>query len=491
MKMGRGIHINGQWQKGEGDVFDSICPSTGNVVWSGHAATPKQVNEAYDAASSAFQEWSCRPQSDRTAILEAYAAEIEARSDEFAETIGQDMGKVVWEARGEVAAMKGKVAISIAAQLERAGDKLSPTPFGSNRLSHRAHGVMGVFGPFNFPGHLPNGHIVPALLAGNTCIFKPSELAPSVAELIVDAFKTAGLPAGCLNVVQGGQETGQALLDTPLSGVLFTGSAKTGKLFHKYFAGRPEVILALEMGGNNPLIIWDPVDIEAAADIAAQSAFFTTGQRCSCARRLFLPEGTFGDDVIEALVARSNEIKIGHYGDATAFMGPLVSTHAAGAAVKVQSELRHNGGRLIREMKQTNQGAAFVSPGIIDMTSAGEVPDEELFAPFLQIFRVPTFEAAIIGANNSRYGLSGGLVCDDEALWDEAYIRMRAGILNRNRPTAGASGSMPFGGPGLSGNARPGAYYAADYCAWPQASQISEKANRLPATGFPSSRSSR
>jgi succinylglutamic semialdehyde dehydrogenase len=127
-----------------------------------------------------------------------------------------------------------------------------------------------------------------------------------------------------------------------------------------------------------------------------------------------------------------------------------------------------------------------VSPGVVDVTGAEDVPDEELFGPLMQIIRVGTFDAAIARANATKYGLSGGLVCDDDARWQTTYAEMRAGILNRNRPTAGASGTMPFGGPGLSGNFRPGAYYAADYCAWPQASQIADTAARLSAPGFPS-----
>jgi len=396
------------------------------------------------------------------------------------------MGKTRWEALGEAGAMKGKVAISIKAQNERAGNRFDETAFGSNHLTHRPHGVMAVFGPFNFPGHLPNGHIVPALLAGNACVFKPSELAPSVAALIVEAFEVAGLPAGVLNVIQGGRDTGAALLDGEIDGLLFTGSAKTGTYFHKHFAGRPEVILALEMGGNNPLIMWDPAEIEAAADIAAQSAFLTTGQRCSCARRVILPTGKWGDDVVDAIIARAKGLQIGDHTEEGAFMGPLVSEQAAQNAIDFQIMLSKAGGKTLRRLKRLDRGGGFVSAGVVDVTEAGYIPDEELFGPVMQITRVGTFDEAIKRANDTRYGLSGGLVSDDDALWLQAHREMRAGILNRNRPTAGASGAMPFGGPGLSGNFRPGAYYAADYSAWPQASQVADKAARLGAVGFPS-----
>ncbi|KCZ50747.1 succinylglutamate-semialdehyde dehydrogenase [Hyphomonas pacifica] len=483
--MAHAVYISGKWREGHGALISNHCPATGEVVWEGASASLEQVEEAVVSAADAFRDWSRRPQADRTAVLEAYAVEIEKRTDAISETISRDMGKALWESKAEAATMKAKVQVSIAAQVERAGSKNQKAAFGSVHLTHRAHGVMAVYGPFNFPGHLPNGHIVPALLAGNTCVFKPSELAPGVAALMAEAFEAAGLPAGCLNIVHGARETGGALLNADINGLLFTGSAATGTFFHKHFAGRPEVILALEMGGNNPLIIWDPADIEAAADIAAQSAFLTTGQRCSCARRVILPEGSFGDDVVEAIVARAKSLKIGAWNEEDIFMGPLVSEQAAANATEFQAMLSKKGGKSLRRLKRMDRGGGFVTAGVIDVTNAQDIPDEELFGPLMQIVRVKRFDEALERANATKYGLSGGLVSDDDALWVRAHQEMRAGILNRNRPTAGASGAMPFGGPGLSGNFRPGAYYAADYCAWPQASQVSGTAERMSAQGFP------
>ncbi len=483
--MAYGVHVDGVWREGRGEAFSKTCPATGNLSWTGRAASADDVQAAVSSARRAFADWSGRPQDERMSVLTQYAEEIGKRAEEIAVAISRDMGKALWDSRAEAATMKAKIAVSIAALKERAGVRVEAAAFGEAQLSHRPHGVMAVFGPFNFPGHLPNGHIVPALLAGNTCVFKPSELAPSVAALMAEAFLAAGLPAGCVNIVQGGRETGAALLDADINGLLFTGSAQTGLLFHRHFAGRPEVILALEMGGNNPLIIWDPADVDAAADIAAQSAFLTTGQRCSCARRLILPVGPFGDRVIEALVARAKGVKVGAWDTPDIFMGPLVSAHAARQAEAFQGALLAAGARAVLALAQADPAHGFVSPGLVDVTEASGVPDEELFGPLLQIVRVRDFEAALEVANATRYGLAGGLVCDDDARWTAAQATLRAGVLNRNRPTAGASGSMPFGGPGLSGNFRPGAYYAADYCAWPQASQIASMATRMTAPGFP------
>ncbi len=417
-------------------------------------------------------------------MLEVYAQRIIHHRDAIADAISRDMGKVRWEALGEVSAMAAKIAVSVRAQAERAGHSREDAGFGVTELNHRPHGVMAVFGPFNFPGHLPNGHIVPALLAGNSIVFKPSELAPSVASILATCFAEAGLPDGVVNIVQGGRETGAALLNADINGLLFTGSAQTGLFFHTHFAGRPEIILALEMGGNNPLIIWEPADIDAAADIAAQSAFLTTGQRCSCARRVILPHGAWGDQVVDAIIARAKGLRIGDYTEMDVFMGPLVCERAAQNAIDFQMMLSKKGGKSLRRLKRLDRGGAFVTAGVIDVTEADDIPDEELFGPLMQIIRVGDFNQALQRANATRYGLSGGLISDDDALWQRTRMEMQAGILNRNRPTAGASGSMPFGGPGLSGNFRPGAYYAADYCAWPQASQVAPQAKRLGAEGF-------
>jgi succinylglutamic semialdehyde dehydrogenase len=379
--------------------------------------------------------------------------------------------------------MQGKVEISIRAQAERAGSKEEKTAFGATALSHHAHGVLGVFGPFNFPGHLPNGHIVPALLAGNCVLFKPSEFTPGVGALMVEAWEEAGLPGGVLNLLQGARETGAALLDAHgLNGVLFTGSAQTGALIHRKFAGRPDVLLALELGGNNPLIAWPPVDVGAAANLIVHSAFATSGQRCSCARRLIVPDNAEGEAIVQAAAELAQRVIVSA-GDATPepFMGPLVNAHAADRAVKMEQGLVALGANVVLPVKRDG---AFVHPAIIDVTGLC-VPDEELFGPLLQVYRVQDFDHALDVANATRFGLAGGLISDDAALWARVKNELRAGILNWNRPTTGASGAMPFGGPGLSGSLRPSAYYAADYVAFPVATQLSERAAPIAAPGLP------
>jgi succinylglutamic semialdehyde dehydrogenase len=461
------LHIDGAWRGGRGAVFSSIDPATNEAVWTGKAATADDVAEAVRAARRAFPAWAMRPLAERIDMVRAYQATLKAHTDDIASAISRDTGKALWETRAEVGSMMGKVDISIRAQAERAGGREAAMGFGRAVLRHRPHGVMAVLGPFNFPGHLPNGHIVPALLAGDAVVFKPSEETPWTAEIMVRAWEEAGLPAGVMNLVQGGRETGAALLEQEIDGLLFTGSAAAGDHFRRQFVDRPEVILALELGGNNPLIVWD-ADPDAAAGHIALSAFVTTGQRCSCARRLIVPQGPTGDALVEAAAALSDRLIAGAWNaDPEPFMGPLISARAARQAAERVDQLIALGAQVIRPL---SIDGAFVTPAILDLTEVSGAPDEEIFAPVLTVRRAADFDQAIALANSTRYGLSAGLVSDDAALWERFLARIRAGVVNWNRPTTGAAGDMPFGGLGRSGDHRPSAYYAADYCAYPVAS---------------------
>jgi len=466
--MSGGVFIDGVWRSGAGGEAVSIDPTTGETIWREATASQADVAAAVAAARRAFQPWADRPREERIAILRRYKEILVERTPAFAEALSRETGKALWETRAELGSMAGKVDLSIKAYDERTGGIDNAMPFGRAVLRHRAHGVMAVLGPFNFPGHLPNGHIVPALLAGDTVVFKPSEETPLAGQMLVEALEAAGVPAGVINLVQGGREAGQALIAEEIDGLLFTGSAQAGAFFRRYFADRPDVILALELGGNNPLVVWDAGDAEAAAALVVQSAFITTGQRCSCARRLIVSDDAAGRAVIEAVAALSDRLTAGPWnGPSEPFMGPLISARAAALA---QAGAEAMGGRRIRTLGGIDGlSDAFVSPGFVDVTGV-EVADEELFAPLLQVRRVTSFDEAIAAANATRYGLSAGLISNQSELWGKFLNRIRAGVVNWNRPTTGAAGSMPFGGLGASGNHRPSAYYAADYCAYPVAS---------------------
>lgn len=478
-------YINGHWTEGHGERFESVDPATQTAIWSGNSATEADVSDAFSAARAAFPAWSQMTLSQRMKPIARFRDLAAAAQGALGELIARETGKQLWDATGEGGAISAKVDISLTAYEDRTGVSARDTTFGHANLQHRPHGVMAVLGPYNFPAHLPNGQIIPSLIAGNTVVFKPSEQTPAVGEALIKLYAEAGFPAGVINMVQGARETGGAVLNSSeLDGLLFTGSAKTGAFIHKHFGGRPEVVLALEMGGNNPLIVWDASDAAAAASQIAQSAFITSGQRCTCARRLIVPTGAAGDAVLDALTGFMDRITVGAWNDATpATMGPLISADIAGYVVKEAAKLADAGAKVLRPCESTERGAAFLRPGLYDVTGL-DVVDEEIFGPVLQVVRVDSWDAAIEAANNTRFGLAAGLLSDDGALWDDFRARIRAGVVNFNRPTTGAAGFLPFGGPGASGNHNPGAYYAADFCAWPMASQVSPALEALPMQGL-------
>ncbi|MDR7155588.1 succinylglutamic semialdehyde dehydrogenase [Sphingobium xenophagum] len=464
-------------------MLQSFDPASRALVWEGPVADAAACHRAIATARAALPAWRALPVEDRIAVVRRYAAILAERRAALAELISRETGKLLWESDAEVGSMIAKVDVSIAAHAERTGERAATMPFGRAVLRHRGHGVMAVLGPYNFPGHLPNGHIVPALIAGNAIVFKPSEITPATGAAMADAWTAAGLPDGLLTVVQGGRATGEALVAGDIDGLLFTGSAGAGAALRRALVDRLHVIMALELGGNNPLIAWDSP--EAAASIIVNSAFITTGQRCSCARRLIVPEGATGDAIVEAVDAMAARLPIAAWNEASdAFMGPLVSDAAAAGAHRAVSDLIARGARVIRPFGGVDgRSAAFVTPALLDVTGV-DTPDAEIFAPVLSIVRVPDFDAAITAANATSFGLSAGLIAQDDQLWQRMVEESRAGVLNRNRPTTGAAGNMPFGGLGASGNHRPSAYYAADYCAYPIASFEAEAVQAVPVTGL-------
>jgi succinylglutamic semialdehyde dehydrogenase len=474
-------YLGGGWCAGEGAELQSICPATAQVVWQGLAASPTQVGQAVAAARAVSPRWAQLGFEARAALVCNFKTELQNRAEEVAQAISQEVGKPLWEARTEVTSMVNKVDISIQAHLERCPTRQTGEPASRAWLTHRPHGVLAVLGPYNFPGHLPQGHIIPALLAGNTVVFKPSEYAPGVAVLIQACWVAAGLPAGVLNLVLGDIQVGKALVAEPdLDGVLFTGSHAGGVALSRQFASQPQKILALEMGGNNPLVVWDVADQQAAIQTIVMSAYISAGQRCTCARRLIVPNDERGTALIGALQQALSGIELGAWSQSPQpFMGPVVSNIVAQRLLKAQADLIAAGAQALVPMRLLKAGTGLLSPGLLDSTHLNQAFDDELFGPLLQIQRVPDFESAIKAANQTRYGLAASLLSDDAGLWQQFWAQARAGIVNWNKPTTGAASSAPFGGIGDSGNHRPSAYYAADYCAYPVAGMGSDRLNKI------------
>ncbi|GAD88024.1 MULTISPECIES: succinylglutamate-semialdehyde dehydrogenase [Vibrio] len=477
--------IAGEWISGQGDEICSLSPYNSEVIWQGHAASKGQVELAVSSARHAFISWKKRPYAEREQIMVRFAELVKENAELIAETVAKETGKPLWETRTEAAAMAGKIALSIKSYHQRTGTQHKQVAGNDVTLQHRPLGVLAVFGPYNFPVHLPNGHIVPALLAGNSVVFKPSDLTPLCGELAIKLWYQAGLPAGVINLVQGAKETGIALAEsTQIDGLLFTGSANTGHILHRQFAGQPDKMLALEMGGNNPLIVSEQFgELDAAVHTIIQSAFISAGQRCTCARRLYIPVGEAGDALIARLVEVTKKLKMDQpFAQSQPFMGTLISRTAAGQIIAAKQSLIELGAKPLLDGQLLND--AFISPTILEVSAIADLPDEEYFGPLLQVARFTQFEDAVVQANNTQYGLSAGLISTRDEEWQFFLDEIRAGIVNRNRPITGASGDAPFGGPGASGNLRPSAFYAADYCAYPMAS-IQGDAPILPETLSP------
>lgn len=480
------LFIQGQWRSGQGAQLNKTNPADNTMLWSALSANAEDVDMACLAARTAFPAWARKTVAERAEVITRFAELLTEHKARLAEVISQETSKPRWETLTEIQAMIGKVAISLEANQHRAGEKHTAMPDGEAVLRHRPHGVLAVFGPYNFPGHLPNGHIVPALLAGNTIVFKPSELTPKTAEETVKLWEQAGLPEGVLNLVQGGRATGEALAAcAAIDGLLFTGSAGTGYQLHRQLAGQPEKILALEMGGNNALIVEPVEDIDAAVNLTIQSAFISAGQRCTCARRLLVREGAAGDAFIARLLDVTMQIRTGGWNDEPQpFIGGVISDAAARNMLKAQDSLMALGGKPLLLMTRPDPLNTVLTPGIIDLTGVAGVPDEEYFGPLLSIYRYSDFDSAIALANQTRFGLATGLISAERVQFEQLLLEARAGIVNWNKPLTGASSNAPFGGIGASGNHRPSAYYAADYCAWPMASLETDKLE-LPATLSP------
>ena len=450
-------------------------PATGAEYW---RRAISDVDTEVAIARQHWAEWASQPVTVRMEALRRFANVVRSKADALADCISRETGKPLWEARTEAEAVINKVEISISAYSERTSQRRLEGNLGAKMaVRHKPHGVLGVLGPYNFPAHLPNGHIVPALIAGNAVVFKPSEKTPATGAMLVECYHEAGIPAGAVRLVIGGPDEGRALAGhADIDGLLFTGSARTGVALNRQFADMPGKILALEMGGNNPLVVWDAADIQAAAILVVQSAFLSAGQRCTAARRLIVKDGAH-EPLIDAVRKLADRLIVAEpHATPAPYMGPVIDNEVADGLQESFLALMMKGGQPIKQLDRMIPDRPFLSPAIIDTTNVADRPDVELFGPILQVIRVADFDQALIEANNTRYGLSASLVGGSPELYDKFWANIRAGIVNWNRPTNGAPSNAPFGGVGLSGNHRPSAYYAADYCAYPVVSTEEEQA---------------
>ncbi|MFT4025918.1 MAG: succinylglutamate-semialdehyde dehydrogenase [Novosphingobium sp.] len=458
-------------------------PATGAEVWRGRTGN---VDDTVARARRAWPGWAAQPLSNRMEALRRFANEVRKDAEALARLIARETGKPMWEARAEVESVIARVEHAIRAHSERTAQRKYDNALqGTTAVRHKPHGVVAVIGPFSSPCHLACGHIIPALIAGNAVIYKPSERCPGSAEALMQCFTRAGIPTAVAQLLIGGPEHGQALaLHEEVCGVLFTGSTDIGIALNRKLAARPDKFVALELGGNNPIVMLDTPKVSDAAVLIVQSAFSSAGQRCTSARRLIVKASIY-DAVIAEVKAMADRLIVGASFDEPApFMGPVIDNHAADGLLESFVYLMSNGGRAIKHMVRSNPDLPFLTPAIIDTTGVKDRPDIELYGPLLQVIKVDDLDQAIAEANATRFGLSAALIGGTPQEYGKFWANIRAGVLNWNRPTVGAPLNAPFGGIGLSGNHRPTGYYAADYCAYPVTSAELEQPRATVGVGF-------
>ncbi len=461
----------------------SYEPATGAELWRGRIG---DVDEAVSRARRAWPAWAAQPLTTRMELVRRFANELRKEHEKLATTIARETGKPLWEASAEVETVINLVEISIRAYAERTAQrKFDNALQGMMALRHKPHGVMAVIGPFCAPAELPAYHIIPALIAGNTVVFKASEKAPASGEMLIRCFTQAGIAANVVQFLAGGPAEGQDLaVHDGIDGVLFTGSAHTGITINRKLAARPDKIVALEMGGSNPMVVWDTPKVTDAAALIVQSAFAGTGQRCTAARRLIVKSSIY-DTIVGEVKALADRIIFGQPFDEPApFMGPVIDNPTADGLTESFLYLLSNGGKAIKHLVRPDDTLPFLTPAIIDTTGVKDRPDVELFGPILQVIRAEDFDHAIAEANSTRFGLAASLVGGSPQDYNRFWAHVRAGVVNWNRATIGTSAAAPIGGIGLSGNHRPSGYYAADYCAYPVSSAELEQPRAVIGLGL-------
>jgi succinylglutamic semialdehyde dehydrogenase len=450
-------------------VLRSVSPADpGDEVGRFPVADGAAVDAAVLRARGAAASWRSVGFEARARILRRFAALSRERAEEGARLVAREVGKALWDARAEIALLAAKVE----ATLEDGMVYVAPIEAGAGaRAVFEPRGVLAVLGPFNFPAHLPNGHVVPALATGNTVVLKPSERAPAVAAWMAGLWREAGLPAGVLELVQGPARTGRALALHPcVDGVLFTGSWTAGRALAEATLDQPGKLLALEMGGKNAMVVCADADLDLALAEAALSICATTGQRCSSLSRIFV-EAPLLDVFAERLARLLAGVRIGPPLDPGTFMGPLVSCAAFERVRRYRDLARDAGGERL-PVAAGELPPPFVAPGLVRFPNARQdhpYHREEIFGPEAGLYPVDDLDAAIAAVNDSDYGLAASVVTRDRACFEHCAGRIRTGMLNWNRGTIGASGRLPFGGLRRSGNDRPAGILAAVYCTMPQA----------------------
>ena len=454
-------------------IIESINPASEDVIGSFQCTNFNDIDSFLEQSSSKLSSWKYLDTDARITVLKIFSTCLEAKKTDFINLICQENGKSLNESQLEVTASISKIQLSLHAFENRLSATHLETETFKFSTTYKPIGNLVVLGPFNFPLLLPLGHIIPALLVGNSVLFKPSELTSLVAQLCVDCLYEAGVPKTALQLVLGGVDHGKYCVShSKVDGVLFTGGYQAAQSIANSLSSSPEKMLALECGGNNPLIVSSFKNKESVADCLIQSAFLTSGQRCTSMRRLILIRSSQTDHLLNTFLDRVRLLTIGSYQDKQKpFMGPLISEIARKKFFQYVTLIQKRGGKTLYESQQLFAKGYFVSPYVFDISSCYEkIPDDECFGPLLQVIYVDSLKEAVQVANRTSYGLSASLISTSSEEFDYVYNHVQAGIINWNKPTNGSSSQLPFGGIGKSGNFRPAGYFAIDSCVYPVAS---------------------
>lgn len=462
-------------------VLEVRSPADHADVVGRHSWSLAHVDDAVSAARTAFPSWRRLGQARRAELLRAYQAQLKLHADDLARCIAREIGKPLWEAKTEVGAMVNKVDVSLGEGAAFVKDTVIADLPGEIR--HRPHGVAAVLGPFNFPGHLPNGQLVPALLMGNTVVFKPSDKGAGTAVLMAKCFEAAGFPAGVFNLVQGAVPTAEKLVTHPgLDALLFTGSVPVGQRIVAANAHRPGLMVALELGGKNATLVLDDCELERTVRELAFSGFATAGQRCTATSRVIVTKG-IAERLVERLAAAARSVTVGHVFDDGVFMGPVISEATRSQLLAAQAKAVSGGFEAVAPggaVEVAGRRGFYVRPAVHvargGVTRVAGYTDAELFAPDLSVVTVDSLEQAIAVANETEFGLSAAVFTQSADAFERCADELRVGVLHWNRSSAGASGRLPFGGIGASGNHRPAGILMGQSCTYPLAVLLPQKA---------------
>jgi succinylglutamic semialdehyde dehydrogenase len=493
----QGNFIDGRWQQPSEPNGDWVnrSPADHHDELGRFFYSYPSVDQAVYAARSAFSTWRHTPAEKRAELLKKYQSALKSREEQLIEAIAREAGKPLWESKTEFNAMVNKVDVTLNESCKLVEDfeipKVLDNTHGACR--YRPLGVMAVIGPFNFPGHLANGHIVPALLTGNTVVFKPSEKTPVTGQLMAECYQEAGFPPGVFNLLQGEREVGRRLVvHENVDGVLFTGSYEVGTRIKQDTLLQHWKLLALEMGGKNPAIVWEDADLEVALQETLVGAFITAGQRCSATSRILVHSKIY-DQFVERYHERAKAFTIGHPLD-NPFMGPLIEQGAVDRYMKFLGIAAREGAEIVMRGKilELPVQGNYVTPSIcavrdnsIESARKSIYQQTEFFAPNAAIVPVDEIEQAVALANITQYGLVASVFTQSRETYLKAWDGLEFGLINWNKSTVGASSRLPFGGFKKSGNHFPTALFATRYCALPIASLEVESPKAPSGSAYP------